>query len=149
MISPISAFRGWVRIGVGIVPPCLDLLGSGKTHHNPVLRPPRGFGTLDKSEAMLGLLYQLCARYEKRLVVGDRPLRDPFVGRYVLALLRDLPLGKPFAIRELLLKVIEGVENPPVRVRDVHHGSLTDLVEDPISRRVIVGGGLDRHPTFA
>src|SRR5215204_2058011 len=149
MISPISTFRGWVGMGVGIFPPCLNLLGGGKTRHNPILRPPRGFGTLDEGKAILALLHQLRARYEERLVVGDRPLRHPLFGGYVLALLRDLPLGKPFAIRELLLKVVEGVENLPVGVRDVHHGSLTDLVEYSISRRVIVGGGLDRQPTFA
>src|SRR5215208_3131274 len=98
---------------------------------------------------MLGLLHQLRACYEERLVVGDRPLRHPLFGGYVLALLRDLPLGKPIAIRKLLLKVIEGVENLSVRVGDVHYGSLTDLVEDSVSRRIIVGDGLDRNPTFA
>src|SRR5215208_542837 len=148
MISPISAFRGWDRIGVGIVPPCPDLLGGGKTPHNPILRPPGGFGTLVEDEAMLGLLHQLRARYEERLVVGDRPLRHSLFGGYVLTLLRDLPLGKPLAIRELLVKVIEGVENLSVGIGDVYHGSLADLVEDSVSRRVIVGGGLDRHPTF-
>src|SRR5829696_6937222 len=147
MISPIKTFRGWVRLG--LFPPCLNLLGGRKTRHNPVVRPPRRFGSLDEGKTILSLLHQLRAHYEERLVVGDRPLRHPLFGGYVLALPRDLPLGEPFAIRELLLKVIEGVENLPVGVRDVHHGSLTDLVEDSVSRRVIVGGGLDRHPTFA
>src|SRR5215211_1537797 len=104
MISSIGGFRGWV--GIGIFPPCPDLLGGGKTHHNPILRPPRGLGALDEGEAIIGLLHQLRARYEERLVVGDRPLRHPLFGGYVLALLRNLPLGKPLAIRELLLKVI-------------------------------------------
>src|SRR5215213_1025824 len=148
MISPISTFRGWVGIGLGLFPPCLNLLGGRKTRHNPVLRPPRWFGSLDESKAILSLLHQLRARYQERLVVGDRPLRHPLFRGYVLALLRDLPLGKPFAIRELLLKVIEGVENLPVGVGYVYYGSLTHLVEDSVSRRVIVGDGLDRHPTF-
>src|SRR5215212_4692069 len=106
MIGPISAFRGWAGIGVGIFPPCPDLLGSREARHNPVLRPPRGFGTLDEGEAILGLLHQLRAPYEERLVVGDRPLRHPLFGGYVLAHLRDLSLSKPLAIRELLPKVI-------------------------------------------
>src|SRR5215218_8673960 len=108
MITPITAFRRWVGIGVGILPPCPDLLGSGQTRHNPVLRPPGGFGSLDEGKAMLGLLHQLRGRYEERLVVRDRPLRDPLFGGYVPALSGDLPLGEPLAIRELLVKLIEG-----------------------------------------
>src|SRR5215208_1579907 len=149
MISPISTFRGWVGMGVGIFPPCLNLLGGGRILNNPILRPPRGFGTLDQGKAILALLHQLRARYEECLVVGDRPLRHPLFGGYVLALLRDLPLGKPLTIRELLLKVTEGVENLSVRIGDVNHGSLADLVENSVSRCVIVGDSLDRHPTFA
>src|SRR3712207_4747215 len=145
MISVISTFGGWIR--VRIVPPQPDLIGCGETGHEIPGSPPGRLGALDEGEAVLRLLDELRAHYQEGLVVRYGALRHPIVGGDLLALFCDLPLGEPFAVWELPMQVIEGVQDLPMRVGEVDHGPLAHLAKDSVGDRVVVGRRLDRYLT--